>query len=111
MKVIIIYIDYKFILVRFFRSRLQQNKIRQEYTQLSINKDSLSTGWIILKTAIILWPIVSLPFILFFGLSGDDPKTAFSKSLAAAAITIAVILAVIFLIRYAINRVSRSKTD
>lgn len=78
---------------------------------MSINKDSLSTGWIILKTAIILWPIVSLPFILYFGLNGDDPKTAFSKSMVVAAVTIAVILVVIFLIRYAINRVSRLKAD
>ena len=60
-------------------------------------------GWSILKIAIILWPMISLPFLLYLGLNGDDPRTAFSKSLIASAATIAAIIAMAFVIRYIVN--------
>lgn len=79
--------------------------------KLSINRDGLTIGWNILKVAIILWPMISLPFILYFGLNGDDPRTAFSKSLIASAATIAAMIAIAFGIRYVVNKLNKSKTN
>lgn len=78
---------------------------------MSINKDNSTVGWNILKTAMLIWPITSLPFILYFGLNGDDLKTAFSKSLIASAATIAAIIAVAVGIRYILNKINKSKAD
>jgi hypothetical protein len=64
-----------------------------------------------LKIAIVLWPMLSLPFILYFGLNGDDPKTAFSKSLIASAATIAAIMVIVSCIRYFINKFTKAKVD
>lgn len=78
---------------------------------MSINRDNLTIGWNILKIAIVLWPIISLPFILYFGLNGDDPRTAFSKSLIASAAAITAIVAVAFGIRYVVNKLNKSKAN
>ena len=78
---------------------------------MSINRDRLTIGWNILKIAIVLWPIISLPFILYFGLNGDDPRTAFSKSLIASAATLAVIATIAFGLRYVIGKLNKSKAN
>jgi hypothetical protein len=78
---------------------------------LSIKRDNLTIGWNILKIAIVLWPMISLPFILYFGLNGDDPRTAFSKSLIASAAAITAIIAVAFGIRYVVNKLNKSKAN
>jgi hypothetical protein len=78
---------------------------------LSINQDNLTAARRGLTTAILIWPIISLPFILYFGLNGDDPKIAFSKSLIASAATIAVIVSVAFGIRYVFNKLNKSNAD
>ena len=78
---------------------------------MSINKDNSTVGWNILKTAMLIWPITSLPFILYFGLNGDDPKTAFSKSLIASAATIAALVAIAFGIKYIFNKLNKSNAD
>jgi hypothetical protein len=79
------------------------------FGKLSISRDKLTIGWDLLKISIVLWPIISLPFILYFGLNGDDSRTAFSKSLIASAITIAAIVAIAFGIRYVINKLKNQK--
>ena len=78
---------------------------------MNIDRDNLTIGWNILKIAIVLWPVISLPFILYFGLYGDDPRTAFGKSLIASAATIAVIVALAFGLRYVINKYNKSKVS
>jgi hypothetical protein len=78
---------------------------------LSINKDNLTAVRRGLTTAILILPIISLPFILYFGLNGDDPKIAFSKSLIASTSTIAVIATVAFGIRYVFNKLNKSNAD
>lgn len=78
---------------------------------MSINRDTIAIGWNVLKIAILLWPIISLPFVLYFGLNGDDPRTAFSKSLIASAATITAILTIAFGIRYIINKPNQTKAD
>ena len=78
---------------------------------MSLNRETLTTGWNMLKIAIVLWPMLSLPFILYFGLNGDDPKTAFSKSLIASAATIAAIMVIVSCIRYFINKFTKAKAD
>jgi hypothetical protein len=78
---------------------------------LSINRDTIAIGWNVLKIAILLWPIISLPFVLYFGLNGDDPRTAFSKSLIASAATITAILTIAFGIRYIIKKPNQTKAD
>ena len=54
--------------------------------------------------------MLSLPFILYFGLNGDDPKTAFSKSLIASAATIAAIMVIVSCIRY-FMKFTKAKAD
>jgi len=79
--------------------------------KLNVNRENLSIRWNILKSTIIIWSIISLPFILYFGLNGDDPKIAFSKSLIASAATIVVISAIAFGIRYIRSKLNRSNAD
>ncbi len=74
---------------------------------MSVNRYNLAIGWNILKIAIVLWPMISLPFLLYFGLNGDDPRTAFSKSLIASAATIAAIAAIAFGIRYVTDKLNK----
>jgi hypothetical protein len=71
----------------------------------------LTVGWNLLKIALVLWPIISLPFLLYFGLNGDDPRTAFGKSLIASAATIAAIVCIAFYIRPIVNKLNKSKAN
>ena len=86
-------------------------KIKRAHRKLSINKNNLTIEWNIFKTVILIWPIISLPFILYFGLNGDDPKTAFRKSLIASATIIVAIVAIAFGIRYIFNKLNKSNAD